>query len=566
MRCALYLRVSSAQQGAGHAGKKKDTFERERYGLPRQDTECREYAEEKGWTILEEHVYQEVYTGARVRGRPELARLREAAKEKPFDVILVHELSRISRNQNEIGWMFAEMENLGIRWESVTEDIDDTPFGKLVRSMAAAFAEIEREKMIERVAGGRRERVRSGKYPAVSRCKYGYDFDDPKTKARLVANPKTAPIVRDIFHLYVNEGMTSMAIAKYLMERQVPTRAGGDVWYAQAISKMLRDEAYKGVGYANMSRVEREPGGVSTIKPNPREEWTRLADGIIEPLVSEELWDAAQAKMAQSKKSSWRSNKAPFETLLRGVVKCGYCGRGMWAIHHTETNKPAYRHNTETARVHNCPSLTIQAHIIDTEVWNVIEQLVRNPALIEQQTKYLETTDPTAGRLEQIIDELSAAEEQHKRAVTNVLFFEGNEEAHAIAMGAMNSIKEKLAWLREERDRLERDRKAWESSKAVMADISALVERVNARLDTMSEAMKQKVIQAFGVEVHVYTAQTKPRWRMWVRLASDQLQEIVDWESTIDCVVDDRRTSPRVHNYILLYFDSTGQVAPQAAA
>jgi site-specific DNA recombinase len=101
-RCALYLRVST-----------------ERNGLSTQEAECRAYAANQGWEVLEEHVYRETFSGAYLWERPELTRLRAAMVRGQFDVLLVHDLDRLSREVHHQGLIFSEAERCGVEWDTV---------------------------------------------------------------------------------------------------------------------------------------------------------------------------------------------------------------------------------------------------------------------------------------------------------------------------------------------------------------------------------------------------------------------------------------------------------------
>src|SRR5687768_444781 len=83
-RCAIYVRVSSPHQ------------EREGASLETQLAECRRYAAEQGWTVAEEHVYRETHKRWLLHERPEMTRLRAAAKNGGFDVLLCYCVDRLS--------------------------------------------------------------------------------------------------------------------------------------------------------------------------------------------------------------------------------------------------------------------------------------------------------------------------------------------------------------------------------------------------------------------------------------------------------------------------------------
>jgi site-specific DNA recombinase len=54
-----------------------------------------------------------------------------------------------------------------------------------------------------------------------------------------------ADIVRRIFQLYVEEGVSMEAIARYLTAQQIPTRHGAPQWHRSVVWGRLRNPAYK---------------------------------------------------------------------------------------------------------------------------------------------------------------------------------------------------------------------------------------------------------------------------------------------------------------------------------
>jgi site-specific DNA recombinase len=84
-RVVLYARVSTEEQ----AGE-------EHYSIEAQLNEMREFAEREGWTVIGQFV-DEGISGTK-RDRPELNALLDTARRRDCDIILTHELSRLSRS------------------------------------------------------------------------------------------------------------------------------------------------------------------------------------------------------------------------------------------------------------------------------------------------------------------------------------------------------------------------------------------------------------------------------------------------------------------------------------
>jgi site-specific DNA recombinase len=140
-RAALYLRVSSQQQ--------EDNF-----SLPTQEERCRQYASERGYQVADAHVFREVYTGVELWERPHLSRLREMIRRHEIDVVIAYAIDRLSRDPVHLGVILSEADHAGVRVEFVTEPLDDSPEGQLIRFVRGYAAKVEHTKIKERMMRG----------------------------------------------------------------------------------------------------------------------------------------------------------------------------------------------------------------------------------------------------------------------------------------------------------------------------------------------------------------------------------------------------------------------------
>src|SRR6187549_3759239 len=143
MRAAIYARVS--------------TFDQE---PENQLQELRRYVEARGWTGTE--FVDRGISGSKDK-RPALDALLKDAKRRRFDVLVCWRLDRLGRNLRHLVTMLEELQQLGVAFVSLGEDIDcTTPAGKLQLHILAALAEFERERIRERVVAGLRRAKAQG--------------------------------------------------------------------------------------------------------------------------------------------------------------------------------------------------------------------------------------------------------------------------------------------------------------------------------------------------------------------------------------------------------------------
>jgi DNA invertase Pin-like site-specific DNA recombinase len=142
-RVALYVRVSTGEQNADL-----------------QVNELTEYAVFRKWEVVENYV--DKMSGAKDR-RPALDRLMADAKRGKFDVVAVWRFDRFARSTSHLLRALEEFAALGIDFVSLQESIDtSTPMGKMVFTILASVAELERSTIRERVMAGQRAAKKRG--------------------------------------------------------------------------------------------------------------------------------------------------------------------------------------------------------------------------------------------------------------------------------------------------------------------------------------------------------------------------------------------------------------------
>jgi len=146
-RVAIYARVSTTNHGQD-------------VGL--QTRELRQLAEVRGWQIAGEYVDAGV-SGAK-DSRPELNRLMADAHKRRFDVVCVWRFDRFARSVSHLLRALETFKAVGIDFVSFSEQMDtSTPAGKMVFTVLAAVAELERSLIVERVRAGLRNARAKGK-------------------------------------------------------------------------------------------------------------------------------------------------------------------------------------------------------------------------------------------------------------------------------------------------------------------------------------------------------------------------------------------------------------------
>lgn len=145
MKVAIYTRVSTEDQEPENQIKAlKDYCERMQYDI--------------------HNVYVDKCSGLK-DSRPQFNLMQGDMRLKLFDAILVWKLDRIGRSLQHLLQLLQEMQNKGVDFISLTQNIDTTTAtGKLTFQIMGAFAEFESSLISERTKAGMSRAKAQGKH------------------------------------------------------------------------------------------------------------------------------------------------------------------------------------------------------------------------------------------------------------------------------------------------------------------------------------------------------------------------------------------------------------------
>jgi len=122
----------------------------------------REYAQARQLEVFSEYV--DIGISGSKDSRPALNRLMADARKRRFDTVLVARFDRFARSTRHLVLALEEFNALGVDFISLSESVDtSTPMGKMVYTVIAAVAELERSLIRERVVMGLQRAKAQGK-------------------------------------------------------------------------------------------------------------------------------------------------------------------------------------------------------------------------------------------------------------------------------------------------------------------------------------------------------------------------------------------------------------------
>jgi hypothetical protein len=257
--------------------------------------------------------------------------------------------------------------------EYVLGNYEDSAEGEVRKDLDATFAKWENAKRQERFTRGKRRKAEMGLFVA-GRAPYGYRRD-PSAFGGLAVHEEEAEIVRRVFKLYIEEGLSINAIARTLTEDPgVFTHLGNKEWRDGTIKTMLRNTVYAGWCYYNKWGPPKTGNKKQVLKD--RSEWIKIPTT---PIIDRATYDATQRLMAFNRDHR-RKHPSRFY-LLRSMVFCAECERlfnGCSAIS-VPGEARAYRYYRHRTRQGHCSNRQLPAIALEEHVWDEIAHVLHDP-------------------------------------------------------------------------------------------------------------------------------------------------------------------------------------------
>ena len=376
---AIYARYSSDKQRES--------------SLEDQERTCRRRADQEGWTVAQ------VYGDAAISGsrldRPGYAAMLADAQAGGWTILLVEDLSRLSRDEVEGVQGVRRLEHRGVRVVGVSDGYDsDRPGRTAQRSVRALLSALYLEDLAARTRRGLegqfRRGFRAGGLP------YGYVPVKQDGGSTLAIDPEQAAVVVEVWERFA-AGQAPRKIAADLNARGIaPPRAsnrtGSASWVSSALyghpakgTGILRNPIYLGRQVWNRSRWEKDPDtGARVRRERPESEWL-IAEApelrIIPPDLAARVERRHQAiadgtdRARKVMGNAGRTGPAP-KHLLSGLMECAACGAPFVTVAQDRYGCSAYRYRGPAV----CDfKATVQRQRIEARILDAIRGDIYSP-------------------------------------------------------------------------------------------------------------------------------------------------------------------------------------------
>lgn len=239
------------------------------------------------WIYIPGYI-DEGISGTSTKKRDSFLRMIRDAKAGRFDFIITKEISRFSRSTLDSIQYTQELleHDVGVLFQNDNINTMD-PDSEFRLTIMAGVAQDEVRKLSERLKFGFNQAIKNGHVLGNDKL-WGYDKKD----CVLTINQQEAAIIRQIFDLYANQRLGIRKISQKLYEEGYTSRRG-NAFNEVTIRHILCNPKYKGwycagksqtVDYRTKRRVFLD-----------EKDWVLYPDPAIPAIVSEELWDRANA-------------------------------------------------------------------------------------------------------------------------------------------------------------------------------------------------------------------------------------------------------------------------------
>ena len=262
--------------------------------------------------------YDEGISGTQTKKRTGFNQMIQDALNGELDLIITKEVCRFARNTVDTLSYTRQLKEAGVGVIFTIDNIDTRDSdGELRLTIMASIAQEESRKTSERVRWGQKRQMEKG--VVFGRDLLGYTVHNGK----LSINEEEVPVIKAIFHKYVNEGKGTHVIARELMEEGMrPKRIA--LWSNTVILRILRNEKYVG---DLLQKKTYTPNYLTHAKKyNHGEEDMVYLKNHHEPIINRELWTRTQEELKRRSPSEEQKSKHSNRYWCSGKIRCAECG------------------------------------------------------------------------------------------------------------------------------------------------------------------------------------------------------------------------------------------------
>jgi DNA invertase Pin-like site-specific DNA recombinase len=323
--CAIYTRKSS-----------EEGLEQDFNSLDAQREACAAYIlsqQHEGWRAIPTCYDDGGYSGGNM-DRPALGKLLEDIDQKKIKVVVVYKVDRLTRSLADFAKIVEQFDARGVSFVSVTQQFNTTSsMGRLTLNVLLSFAQFEREVTGERI----RDKIAASKQKGMwmgGTLPIGYLGKD----RTLVIDEKNADLIRHIYKRYLTLGNVRK------LKEELDTEC---IYTPGRIRKSGESYGDHKFSRGHLYRILSNPIYIGLIVHKDK-----TYPGQHPAIIPQDLWNAAQAMMAENKQGFKKKRSSPSASLLTGLL---FDSQGQRLIpSHSQKQSQRYRYYVSEPLITDC--------------------------------------------------------------------------------------------------------------------------------------------------------------------------------------------------------------------
>lgn len=349
--------------------------------------------------------------------------MRRGLMSHRYDILIIKDFSRFSRRNSRGLVELEDLRDAGVRIISIGDGIDfpndddwlKIQFQFLINEMPVTDTSRKVRNVIKR-------RQADGEW--LCAAPYGYIINSRK---QFEVVPTEAETVRQIFHLYNNEGWGYKKIANHLTEQGIPTPRMSECMRKEAEGKQVTRKAKAAWAIVTVQGILDNDFYIGTLRQGKytrakingkdvrRDEGEQIViDNHHQAIIDYRTFATTRALREKRTRSNYRGIKK-YDNAYSGFLVCGDCGAPMFSMSRPDL-APAYTCGTYHRRGRaGCTSHHIRVDKLDELMRLYIRRVMNgSAAMIEQlnadlaqENNQVVETEQSADNLAELLDELT---------------------------------------------------------------------------------------------------------------------------------------------------------------
>ncbi len=381
-KIGVYLRVSTEEQALAQEG----SLDSQRHRL--LSFVDIKNVQEPGWGKIAE-IYSDEGISAKDTRRPAFQRMMSDIRKGRVNLILVTDLSRLSRNLLDFCVLLNDLKTFNAKFLSMKEQFDtSTAAGEMMVFNVMNLAQFERKQTSERVSINFHSRAMRGLRNGASTV-LGYDIDE-SNRSRLVVNKTEAKRVEEIFKVFLKTGtlaqtlreLRARGIAPKARTKELYRLAKSGQWSRSSLLILLRNPIYIG-----LKEVNKKNNGVDQENLKPWERY-QVVKGSWSSILDEVTFNRVQKMldMTLGVERTRLENGIAKDYPLTRLISCKYCLKKLVGASAKSSNTKSYRYYD-----HKTDGIAKVSCLVKRHPAEELENMIFNHLMSElTQSKYLD--------------------------------------------------------------------------------------------------------------------------------------------------------------------------------